>query len=189
MIDDHDILIRFKANPREGMKMLFDKYYAALVVHAERFLGDRARAEDVVQEFYIRLWREEYLERVAVHALPSYLHAGVRNACYTARVKRDVLRDAVDLEQVEIPVGAFESVNDERAESVRKAIERLPERTRLVVQGVMVDGQSYKEVAAELSVSVNTVKYLLKEGVRKLRAGVANGAREVFLFLFGRKRR
>ncbi|MDR0766516.1 MAG: RNA polymerase sigma factor [Odoribacteraceae bacterium] len=188
IIPDQEILSRFDENPRDGMKLLFDKYYTSLVGYAGKFLGDRSRAEDVVQEFYIRLWNDGYLKRAPVRFLPSYLYAGVRNACCSARSRRDLLRAPVDIAGVEIPVEAFIEITDERVERVTVEIGRLPERTRLVVQGVMLRGQSYKEVAAELSISVNTVKFLLKEGVRRLREKFRGGAREILFLFFGKKR-
>ncbi|MDR2415000.1 MAG: sigma-70 family RNA polymerase sigma factor [Odoribacteraceae bacterium] len=187
MITDQEILKRFAANPRDGVRILFDKYYASLVLYAEKLLGDRGRAEDVVQEFYIRLWSDRYLERAPVRLLPSYLYAGVRNACCSERSRRDLLRDPVDISAVEIPVEAFFNFPDERVERVTREINHLPERTRLVVQGVMLRGQSYQEVANELSISINTVKFLLKEGVRRLRDKFANGTREILFFLLARR--
>jgi RNA polymerase sigma-70 factor (ECF subfamily) len=188
-ISDQDILRSLGENPRDGMRLLFDKYYIPLVAYAGRFLRDRARAEDIVQEFYIRLWHDDYLGRAPVHALSSYLYTGVRNSCYSHYTKKDLLRDPVALSGVEIPIEAFTEITDDRIERVRREIDRLPERTRRVVQGVMLRELSYKEVAAELSISVNTVKFLLKEGVRRLRDKFQNGAREIFFLFFGKKKR
>jgi RNA polymerase sigma-70 factor (ECF subfamily) len=174
-------------NPAEGMRMLFDKYYAPLVVHAAHLLHDNARAEDVVQEFYVRLWNDDRLRRAPVRALSSYLHAGVRNACHTLRARKDTLHRPLPLDGVEIPVEAFVDITDDRVERVKEEIERLPERTRRVVRRVMLDELSYKEVAGELGISINTVKYLLKEGMRRLRDKFSSGTRQLLL-LFRREK-
>ena len=52
---------------------------------------------------------------------------------------------------------------------MREAVAGLPERTRLVVEGVALEEMSYKEVAERLGVSVNTVKTLLRLGMKELR--------------------
>jgi RNA polymerase sigma-70 factor (ECF subfamily) len=185
-ISDQEILRVLGSDPRAGTHLLFDKYYTLLVVYAERFLHDRGRAEDVVQEFFIRLWSDASRREMAIRALPPYLYAGVRNACLTSLSARDFPRDPAELSGVEIPVETFTGIDDERVERVLREIERLPERTRLVVKAVMLEEQKYKEVAERLSISINTVKFLLKEGTRRLREKLVNGAQEL-LFIFFRK--
>ena len=60
-------------------------------------------------------------------------------------------------------------IDEERMDALLQVVEKLPNRTRLVVEDVMVRNMKYQEVAEELGISVNTVKYLLKEGVKRLR--------------------
>jgi RNA polymerase sigma-70 factor (ECF subfamily) len=185
-ISDQEILRVLGSDPQTGTRLLFDKYYVPLVVYAERLLHDRGIAEDVVQEFYIRLWSDASRREAPIRALPPYLYAGVRNACLTSLAAHDFPRNPAALDGVEIPVEAFTGIDDERVERVLREIERLPERTRLVVKAVMLEEQKYREVAERLSISINTVKFLLKEGTRRLREKLANGAREL-LFIFFRK--
>ena len=61
------------------------------------------------------------------------------------------------------------TVSLELIEAIRKAIEELPRKTRMVVMSVVVEGKKYKETAEELGVSVNTVKTLLSGGLKQLR--------------------
>ena len=61
------------------------------------------------------------------------------------------------------------TVSQELIEAIRKAIEELPQKTRMVVMAVVVEGKKYKETAEELGVSVNTVKTLLSGGLKQLR--------------------
>jgi RNA polymerase sigma-70 factor (ECF subfamily) len=188
-VSDQDILHSLKQDKSAGMRLLFDKYYTLLVTYAEQLLRDRHQAEDVVQEFYIRLWRDDYLGKATIRALPAYLYTGVRNSCITCHARKDSLRDPVALTAIEIPVESFLDITDERVERVMRAIERLPERTRQVVEGVMLEGHKYKEVAGDLSISVNTVKFLLKEGTRHLRESLSTGTRKILLLLFRKKTR
>ena len=61
------------------------------------------------------------------------------------------------------------SFSPELVQRIRKAVEALPEKTRLVVREVVVASKSYKETALQLDVSVNTVKTLLSRGLKELR--------------------
>ena len=66
---------------------------------------------------------------------------------------------------------------------VRKALDSLPEKTRGVVECVMLRGRMYKEAAEELGVSLNTVKTLLKIGLKELRVLLKEQRGMIFLFI------
>ena len=67
-------------------------------------------------------------------------------------------------------------------ELIRGALEKLPDKTRLVVTVVMLQEKMYKEAAEELGVSVNTVKTLLKQGMRELRELLKDKQELIFYF-------
>lgn len=64
----------------EGMELLFTSYYKPLVVWADTFLRDVACAEDLVQDFFLKLWEAGRFERLLPETLRSYLFTAVRNA-------------------------------------------------------------------------------------------------------------
>lgn len=184
---DERILQILRTDKIAGVRLLFDRYYIPLVLWGEQFLHDRAKAEDVVQDFFVRLWEDDYLLKISAPVLSSYLFTAVRNACITLQNKKDTLHKANSLAGVEIPVEAFSEANDERISRVFEEISKLPERTRLVVEEIMLKEKKYKEVAFELGISVNTVKYLLREGTRKLRESLNDSFKSILLIIFGKK--
>lgn len=184
---DERILQMLRTDKIAGVRMLFDRYYIPLVLWGEQFLHDRAKAEDVVQDFFVRLWEDDYLLKISAPVLSSYLFTAVRNACITIQNKKDTLHRANSLAGVEIPVEAFCEATDERISRVFEEISKLPERTRLVVEEIMLKEKKYKEVAFDLGISVNTVKYLLREGTRKLRESLNDNFKSILLIIFGKK--
>ena len=64
-------------------------------------------------------------------------------------------------------------------------MEELPGRTRQVVECVMLRNLKYREVAEELGISINTVKFLLKEGTKRLRDRLKILGVDVFFFFWG----
>lgn len=184
---DARITDTLKKDKTAGIRLIFDRYYMLLVVYAGRFLHDHHRAEDLVQEFFIRLWKDNYLENISPTSLSAYLFTGIRNSSLTALNKKDSLRNTVALSEIEIPTDVFTTIDDERIEKVVYEIEKLPERTRKVVEGVMLKEQKYKEVAEEMNISVNTVKFLLKEGTKRLREKFSESAKQCLLIFFQKK--
>lgn len=185
---DDRIVDIFKTDKAAGIRRLYDLYYDLLVVYAGRLLRDHACAEDLVQEFFIRLWNDNYLKNITSStALKSYLFTGIRNSAYTTLNKKDSLRNAVDLSEVEIPAEVFLSIDNERIARVMQEIEKLPNRTRQVVEEVILNERKYKEVAEELHISVNTVKTLLKEGSKRVRDSVIENTSRLLLLIFEKK--
>lgn len=169
MIENGDILNTLKSDKEKGMKMLFDSYYRPLVLFANELLKDVGVAEDVVQELFVKLWQGNYLLKVSSGGLSSYLYNAVRNTCMTKIVKRDILNESDDINGFDIPLEEVSSITEEVVIKVSQAFSSLPDQTRNVVEAVIVKELKYQEAADELHISINTVKTLLKRGVKKLR--------------------
>ena len=76
---DQDILASMRKDKTIGIQRLFDRYYRPLVLFADEFLKDRSAAEDLVQDFFVKLWEDDYLLKVTASTLGSYLYSAVRN--------------------------------------------------------------------------------------------------------------
>lgn len=180
--DDKDILEEFAKNRREGIRMLFERYYRPLVLYAGALISDDSMAEDLVQEFFVRLWEDDYLASIEVKALSSYLFSSVKNSCYTYTHKKDVLRVRVDYTSVDVVADTAASLSQEIVDRVTEVINRMPEQTGKVVDCVLMRDMKYQDAADELNVSLNTVKTLLRNGMRILREEL-KGDKELLLLL------
>ena len=166
---DQDILASMRKDKTIGIQRLFDRYYRPLVLFADEFLKDRSAAEDLVQDFFVKLWEDDYLLKVTASTLGSYLYSAVRNRAISFLQKKDVLRNSQELGVIDISVDVVEDIDEERMDIVMKEVELLPERTRQVVERVMLRGLKYKEAAEELHISVNTLKTHLTRALKQLR--------------------
>ena len=70
-MDDQQIIDAFVKNRRDGIRALFERYYRPLVIYASNLIHDDTMAEDLVQEFFVRLWEDNYLEHVTLHLRPQ----------------------------------------------------------------------------------------------------------------------
>ena len=151
-----------------------------LIGLANRILSDRTKAEDVVQEAWIRLNAASVAGVLDEPA--AYLQRIVRNLAY------DLLR-RLKLERQYGGDGAGEiaAVADDRpsveAELVsrgqlrllREAAAELPERTRIALEMHRLGGCTLKEIAAHLDISVTRAHGLIVEGLRHCRERLAEG--------------
>ena len=187
-IADKEILQAFKEDRRNGMKILFSRYYKPLVLYADQFTNDIPLAEDIVQEFFMRLLENDYLVEILPAALSSYLFTSIRNACYTQIHKQDILKMSIAYTGLDIAAETAARIEEETVTRVKEEISKLPNQTRLVVDCVLIQDMKYKEAAAFLNISVNTVKTLLKNGMKTLREQVKNEQALFFLFFLKKYR-
>lgn len=89
---DQDILASMRKDKTIGIQRLFDRYYRPLVLFADEFLKDRSAAEDLVQDFFVKLWEDDILLKVTASTLGSYLYSAVKDrAIFFSSEKRCII--------------------------------------------------------------------------------------------------
>jgi RNA polymerase sigma-70 factor (ECF subfamily) len=183
---DEDIIESTRHDKAGGTRKLFERYYLPLLYHAREYLHDREEAEDTVQELFLRLWERDYLANIAAPSrLGPYLYTAVKNRCLARGRGKDPLRHAAGIAGLDIP-DTLPAVDEEQATRVTTEMHRLPPRMRQVVECIVIQELKYQETADRLDISINTVKWLLKEGLRRVREGLRPPpANLLLLFLRG----
>ncbi|MDR2130275.1 MAG: sigma-70 family RNA polymerase sigma factor [Odoribacteraceae bacterium] len=171
-----------QASERE-MEFLFRRYYRPLVVFANNYVHRLDEAEDIVQEQFMKLWSGGRLERVAAGAESTFLFIVIKNACINFLEKKKVPLTGLDLPHYRIAEREAETLDEETAAAILDALHGLPERMQQVVERVVILEESYREAAEELGISVNTVKTLLRLGLRALREQLKDHAALFLLHL------
>ena len=64
----------------KAFRLLFNEFYTALCLFAERFLGDREAAADVVQEAFLKYW-DRHSDFDNYYKIKSFLYVVVRHTC------------------------------------------------------------------------------------------------------------
>lgn len=180
---DQEICALLKERKIGGMELLFKEYYKPLVVWSATFLNDTQRAEDVVQDFFVKLWEKSLADKLLPDTLKSYLFTSVRNLSLNQLDKIDPLARACDVARYESPWEEYDSFEDEVFRRVEVEIGKLPPRTREIIRSVYLKGMKYKEVAEELGISVATVNSLLVKALKTLRQQ-ADNKDEIAVYLF-----
>lgn len=147
--------------------------YPALCGYALRYLGDRDTAEEVVQDVLFRVW----LRRVnmsGIELLPyvyrSIVHAAISRGRTDRAIRSRNARLMVESHRFSVPdCSATIGDLDER---VKRAIETLPERCRLVFLLSRDAGLTYPAIAERLGISPKTVENQIVKALRLLRAAL-----------------
>lgn len=171
MIDeDVRLMLRLQQGDRAALGLLLQRNAARVLALAYRYLGDRAAAEDVVQETFLKVYqaRERYRPDAAFHA---YLLRIATNVCLSQlRRRRGVSLDAGgdddegrrnDPADPGAPVPGAALADGEVAERVRAAVLQLPDRQRLAILLNKFEGLDYQQVADQLGLTTQATKSLL----------------------------
>lgn len=161
-----------------AMDYLFDTYYEMLCNRALNYVKDSVKAEDIVQDVLLNIWKKREQLNVQI-SLKAYLLRCVTNRSlnhlrdnkgYMVELKETIVDNSCGIEEV-IYYNETESI-------IVKCIERLSPRCRQVFVMNRIDQMKYKEIAAELDVSVKTVEHHIAKALAYLRKQLG-GMREM----------
>ena len=165
--------------PAEVLTKEAMQYAPQLFSTALRMTRNRADAEDLVQETFVKAWRSfaTFQEGTNLRAWLFRIMTNTFINKYNAQQRRPQETELDEVEELFLfrRIGAFDqskmnqSAEDQLLEfftddEVKNAIEELPEMFRLPVLLSDVDGFSYKEIAEMLDVPIGTVMSRLHRG-------------------------
>ncbi len=168
---DAPLLSRVARDEPAAIRLLVAAKLPRVLGLASRLLRDRAEAEDVVQEAFLRVWRHAPHWRPDAARFDTWLHTVVLNLCRDRlRARRPMTGDALPDIVDPSPDAEAALLADERVKAVARAIEALPERQREAILLVHYQDRSGAEAAAMLGVSAEALESLLARGRRTLHA-------------------
>jgi RNA polymerase sigma-70 factor, ECF subfamily len=163
-------------DPR-AFELLYDQHSAAVYSTALGVVHDRVQAQDIVQEVFMRLWRQPGRFDAGRGTLGNYLRLMARSQALDTVREARVARRA--RERLAAMVRSDEGRTDERPpaaaelrldqEVVLRALVLLPEAQRQAIVLAYWGGLTSDRIADVLGVPVGTVKSRLRLGLRHLR--------------------
>ena len=134
-------------------------------------VGNRADAEDLTTEVFLAALRPLRLT-ASVGEVRAYLRATARTVL-AAHWRETLGREITSIEDIEQPPDSEEAISTAPAR-VAQVLDNLPDRYRQILELRFLQGNSIKESAAELGISVVNAKVLQHRALR-LAAQVNDG--------------
>jgi RNA polymerase sigma-70 factor (ECF subfamily) len=168
MLDpDAELMLAVKGGDPRAFAKLFDKHARSLVNFAYRFVGDRARAEELAQDVFMKIYRsassyqpsakfKTYLFRVATNHCMNERRRGVYHAPHESAEERPLELASVDNASPE----QFTHGREMQA-ALGVALEALSPRERAAFSMCRFEGMAYKDIADALETSEAAVKSLI----------------------------
>jgi RNA polymerase sigma-70 factor, ECF subfamily len=176
VVSDAELISRFASSDESAFAELYDRYSGVAYGVALRVSGSPERAEEVVQDAFMKLWRNPSGFDPGRAALSTYLLTLVRNASIDMLRRSRPTTPLEDEEGELLPIASLEAGPLERAElsqlaiRVRGAMTELSQAHQRTVELAYFKGASREEIALEMNVPVGTVKSRLKYALDKLRS-------------------
>jgi len=153
------------------MRVLYDEHSAALWRYAMRLTGDRARAEDEVQETLLRAWQHPEVTDDAQRPVRAWLFTVARNMIIDDHRSARSRSEKTSLDAVGEPerVGPDEVNTALDRLLISDALTQLTAEHRAVIRRSYYLGWTTAQIAADLDIPEGTVKSRLHYAVRALR--------------------
>lgn len=180
---DAALLVAFANGDRAAGRELVARLGPRLFGYAARVLGDKAEAEDVVQEAMMKLWRIAPDWRQGEAQVSTWAYRVTLNLC-TDRLRRRKARGEAALDAIAEPeadlASAVERMTEAaRADALQAALDTLPDRQRQAVVLRHLEGLANPEIAAIMDIGVEAVESLTARGKRALNDALAGRKEEL----------
>jgi len=174
--DDAALMVAVERGDQRALNTVYDRHADACFGVARRVVVERTLAEEVVQEVFVRLWREPARFDPERGSLRSFLLAQVHGravdlvraeSARRAREERDARREITAMDDIERRV-----LDLAQADAVRSALASLSPGEREAIELAYFGGKTYRKVAVMLEQPEGTVKSRIRAGLLRLRAAL-----------------
>jgi RNA polymerase sigma-70 factor (ECF subfamily) len=157
-MDDEALIDDCISGNTRAQKSLFDRFAPKMMGVVLRYINDKERANDVLQDSFIKVFQnltsfkkngslEGWVRRIVVNTALDYLR---RNKKYLGHV--EITDISLNISNNSDAIGKLEK------DSLMDIIQSLPEGYRTVFNLYAIEGYSHKEIADKLEITENTSK-------------------------------
>lgn len=193
---DLQILEKLRNGDERVFREIYNCHYELLCRFANQMLYDKALAEEIVDDVIFYLW--EHRETIEItYSFRAYLMRAVRNRClnelHSLSHRRKLhlssffLSENIDFldtlfVEPDQPLGVL--LEQELEDELLHSVEALPSECRAVFKKSRFEQKKYEEIAEELGISVNTVKYHMKNALAFLQKRLGDYLKILLIYLF-----
>jgi RNA polymerase sigma-70 factor (ECF subfamily) len=168
-VDDREAVLACQRGEREAFNPLVERYQRDIYRLCYRYVNDPQDANDMAQEVFLKAYRAIGRFR-GESSFSTWLYRIAVNTCLNFRSARRPEGEPLSDRVPDAQAGVLDAmVEDERAQRVREAVSRLPEKQRATLILKVYHELTHEEVAGIVGASVGTVKANLFHALGNLR--------------------
>lgn len=185
-MDDSSLIKKLQIGEEKAYEILFKRHYSVLCLYATKFIGNTYVAEDLVSDVIYNLWvkRSEINIKSSVR---NYLIQAVKYRCFNyikqEQRRNEIVKEFFDSSTNEYLELSYKDNPEHPVTSIllkeldlklEEAIAKLPETTREVFLQSRYSNLKYTEIAENMNLSVDSIKYHIKSALSKLKKELSN---------------
>ncbi len=170
LLEEKTLFKNIKMGDEKAFELLFKSYYGLLCAFATNILHDDIGAEEIVQDFFVKLW-EKRTQITIESSLKNYLFRSVKNICLN-----DIKHNTIKIKHAKQIIAEAENnhfrdnfIEVDLKQEIENSIEALPEKRREIFRLSREDGLKYREIAKKLNISIKTVEAQMGLAIKTLR--------------------
>ena len=168
---DSYLIERWRSGNEQAYRALFDRYFCKLYNYTARLVADKRVSEEIVMDVMLAIWqkRDQLNGNLSVSA---YLYKSVRNRLIDHLRKQQLKTVPLELTAIEPPAEYLTDsrlLHKELEQLYQTSLNRLPPQKKRIFTMSREEGSSYKEIAAKLQLSKNTVENHMVGALRILK--------------------
>lgn len=173
---EHPELIKAcQKNNLKAQKQVYLMYKDMLYNVSLRIIKDQTDAQDVVHDAFIKAFQNisklendlnlgPWLKRIVINCSLDFLRQ---------RKKLGWLQESYEFSETEEDIDTYEDISF-KVEEVKKAIDTLKDKYRIIIVLYLIEDYSHKEIAAQLGLKESTVRNQYVRGKRLLKKQLQN---------------
>lgn len=166
---DQSLVLKVQSGDKSAYNLLVVKYQHKIAKLVSRFIYNHAEVEDVTQEVFIKAYRAlanfrgdsafyTWLYRIAVNTAKNHLVTMSRRPPSTGLEAEDVENMEMGSSLRENDTPEANMLASEIGNTVKQAVERLPEDLKMAIVLREIEGLSYDEIANVMECPIGTVR-------------------------------
>ena len=174
ILADEDLISLVEAADADAFATLYDRHSRAAFSLAYRMMGDRQASEDLVQDAFLKVWRNAGSYRAERGSVRTWILSIVHNrgidqlrSHASRRRTQDRIEASAPRSQ---PSEAFaETWRNSQRDQVREALNTLPPEQLKILELAYFSGYTHVEISELLRLPLGTVKGRMRLGLKKIR--------------------
>lgn len=171
--DTNDVGRRFRSGDESALVVAYERWGPLVHTIAVRTTSDRAHAEDVTQQVFVKAWRSHRQFDPDVRPLPAWLVGVLRHVLadhHAERERERRLTRRLALETGDRRDRETDAVIDSVV--ISTCLAQVDQPRRRIIELAYLTGLTHNQIAEHLDLPLGTVKSHLRRGLVQLRGAV-----------------
>ena len=175
---ESEIMVEVAQGDLSAFREIVERYQNSLLNYIYRYTGDRASAEDIAQEVFLRVFKTAKGYRT-LSSFKTWLFKIATNLCLNELRDNKMHRNTIDIFELneagfvalaeKCPSPARELENRELSSILKMALKSLPENQRVALLLHKYSGFSYFDISQIMNCSISAVESLIHRARQSLK--------------------